>query len=336
MFPSVPDSARNQSGYFIGRKAVTCDDEKIRSSLKRYYMRRPFLVWLPGFSSASPASTIRQFDNITNTVSIKWFRLSAILLFIAAVEFYVALIVKDIRSKEFSSSTMVIALTLTFGCLFFLWVSSKWRLACKWRYELLTYLDSIRYSTKVSTTILILAIIGVWFTCILIEQMHIADKQYIINTFAVIPRDVKDGQLYRLLTGPVLHFHIKHLVLNLLGIYIFGSIVEYVSSHRVFWSVTFGSMIAGALGTTYLSTYSASVGISGAIFGLGCFAVVFQKNVDRKLPASIRILLSISLVSGIIFSVINYNKFDVYAHIVGGFFGLLFGLAASFRHANSK
>jgi membrane associated rhomboid family serine protease len=75
-------------------------------------------------------------------------------------------------------------------------------------------------------------------------------------------------QYYRLLASGFLHWDLLHIGSNMLVLYFVGRMLEPVIGRVRFVAVYFVSLFAGALGALLLSPDSATVGASGAIFGI--------------------------------------------------------------------
>ncbi|MAH33431.1 hypothetical protein CL615_03485 [archaeon] len=93
---------------------------------------------------------------------------------------------------------------------------------------------------------------------------------FILDNSKVIPR------IYTLLTAIFLHGDMVHLLYNLFGLALFGSILEHVIGTRKFLKLFF---IAGLIASLLsLPFYSRVLGASGAIFGiLGMLGILRPK-----------------------------------------------------------
>ncbi|NMG08794.1 rhomboid family intramembrane serine protease [Brasilonema sp. UFV-L1] len=105
---------------------------------------------------------------------------------------------------------------------------------------------------------------------------------------ALVPQEVVAGSWWRLLTAAFLHFGFLHLLLNMLGLYFFGRLVEFVLKMPRFLLLYFTSAIGSMLAVTYMSVlgYSQSnfvVGASGCVMGLvGGFTAILLHDWRRK------------------------------------------------------
>jgi len=104
------------------------------------------------------------------------------------------------------------------------------------------------------------------------------------------------NEWYRLFTVALTHGGIFHLGFNMYSLMVLGNPLEAAYGKQKFLIVFFFSLLTGSLTSAYFaSLYSASVGASGAIFGLfGALAIV-----GKKIGADIR---SIIVIIGINFA----------------------------------
>lgn len=128
---------------------------------------------------------------------------------------------------------------------------------------------------------------------------------------------VAAGEWYRLLTGGFLHGGLIHLGFNMLILWILGSQLERGLGTGRFLSLYFASLFAGSLGVMLLDPVSATVGASGAIFGLMGAAVALQRaaGVDWW-RSGLGTLLVLNLV--ITFTVPNISVGGHVGGLVGG------------------
>lgn len=121
---------------------------------------------------------------------------------------------------------------------------------------------------------------------------------------------VLGGEWYRLITAPMLHASIEHLLFNCVGLLFIGFIVEKWAGSAWLSALFIIGMLGGAIGSLLANPPEAiSVGASGAILGLLAAAFVSSFRFDRYTRARARIqlrcvqllvpsLLPISLASG--------------------------------------
>ena len=102
------------------------------------------------------------------------------------------------------------------------------------------------------------------------------------DDFALSRFTVGEGELWRLVTSGFVHYGPFHLGLNMLGLYILGSMLEPALGRVRFALVYFASLLAGSFGALLLQPIGDTVGASGAIFGLMGAAVIFFRS--RGIP----------------------------------------------------
>lgn len=158
--------------------------------------------------------------------------------------------------------------------------------------------------------------------------------QSIINQFCVHGPSIRAGQYYRLLTGMILHGSIMHLLLNCYCLYVLGSQIESFLGKIKYFIIYLFSGIIGSLFSITFSGSVASIGASGAIFGLmgallyfGYFYRVYLGNVVKS-----QILPMILLNLGIGFIA---TGIDNAAHIGGLIAGLLITMALGVKDKTS-
>lgn len=133
------------------------------------------------------------------------------------------------------------------------------------------------------------------------------------------PYIVERGQFYRLLTSEFVHVDIIHFGMNMYALYILGSQAEGFFGKWKFSLIYFLSAISGSLLSILLNQNAASIGASGAIFGLlGAllyFGYNFRVYLGNTLVREIVPIILMNLLLG--FMVVGI---DNYAHI-GGLIG---------------
>ena len=147
---------------------------------------------------------------------------------------------------------------------------------------------------------------------------------------ANIAEYIRAGEIYRLITSAFMHAGVFHLICNMYCLYILGPQLESFFGKMKFLTIYLVSAVAGNL-MSMLFTTGASVGASGAIFGLfgamlyfGYHYRVYLGNVMKSqlLPLIIMNLLLGFLISGI----------DNAAHIGGLIGGTLITIALGVKY----
>jgi membrane associated rhomboid family serine protease len=144
----------------------------------------------------------------------------------------------------------------------------------------------------------------------------------VINDFGVNAFYIADeGEWYRVITGAFLHANLFHLLLNMYGLYLLGSILER-SLGRLRFALVYGAgLIGGSAGALMMEPDRITVGASGAIYGLMAALVVVFRNRGISIMQS---GLGLTLFINFVFT-LSVSNISVGGHI-GGFVGG--GLAA--------
>ncbi len=130
---------------------------------------------------------------------------------------------------------------------------------------------------------------------------------------------------WMLLTSMFLHANIVHLLYNMLALAIFGSILENIIDNRRFLLIYLATGLLANL--VAVQFYEASLGASGAIFGiLGTLVVLRPKMVIwlNFMPAPMWLAAIIWAIIDITGVFLPGNTANV-AHLAGLFFGLIIG-----------
>jgi membrane associated rhomboid family serine protease len=144
---------------------------------------------------------------------------------------------------------------------------------------------------------------------------------------AMVPSLVAQGEYWRLVTAMFLHIGIPHLLLNSLGLYIFGSLIEQVLGTVRFLAIYLvAGFVASVASFTFGSPVALAAGASGAIFGLLGSWLAF--NLRRRSLSLARaniqgalVLIALNVVFGL-----SVPGIDNLAHLGG----LVAGVAAGF------
>jgi membrane associated rhomboid family serine protease len=149
-----------------------------------------------------------------------------------------------------------------------------------------------------------------------------ASGNFVFHTILYGPF-VAEGEWYRLVTAGFLHANIIHIGFNMLLLYFLGRLLEPALGSVRFTFLYFASLLAGSFGALLLDPNSASLGASGAIFGLAgaTFVIARGRGLD-ELAGQIGFLILINLVYS--FAVPDIS---VGAHLGGLVAGVIGGLA---------
>lgn len=141
-------------------------------------------------------------------------------------------------------------------------------------------------SLKRSATYSLIAVIcGAYLVQLLVpsiqQQLFLPSIDYLSAT----------NQWYRLVTVALTHGGLLHLGFNMYALLVLGNPIEEAYGKNKFLIVFFVSLIAGSLTSAYFaSIYSASVGASGAVFGLFGAMVVVGKRIGADIRSIVAII----------------------------------------------
>lgn len=132
-----------------------------------------------------------------------------------------------------------------------------------------------------------------------------SNTQNLLNWGAKYGPYIAEGEYWRLFLPMFLHVGLFHLMTNLFGLLIFGSMVE-----RTFGSINFVAvyLAAGVMGNvvSYVAGPNAGAGASGAVFGIiGAFGMYLLLNrrllgqIGSQQLTSIGVIVAINVVFGL-------------------------------------
>lgn len=169
---------------------------------------------------------------------------------------------------------------------------------------------------------------------IIMFLLSVFDYSFVINTFANYYLNVKNGEVYRLITAAFVHANILHIFFNMYALYALGPQIEKFYGRNRYLLIYLGSALLGSLLSVVL-TNNVSVGASGAIFGLfGAmlyFGYKYRATLDGFLRSGIIPVIVINLLLGFIIPGI-----DVYGHIGGLLGGLVLSYAFGVVNKENK
>lgn len=160
------------------------------------------------------------------------------------------------------------------------------------------------------------------------------ETQNMILDYCVHGPSIRYGQYYRLLTGTFLHNGILHIGFNCYALYVLGSQLESFIGKAKYLVVYFVSALFGSLFSMIFNGDAASVGASGAIFGLmGAllyFGYHYRVYLGNVIKSQILPLLIANLVVGFLTTGV-----DNAAHIGGLVGGALITMALGVKNKSS-
>jgi len=132
---------------------------------------------------------------------------------------------------------------------------------------------------------------------------------------------VADGEYWRLFTAMFLHYGPFHLGMNMLALWWFGAAVEQALGRGRYLMLYLVSGLAGSAGALVFSPDSATVGASGAIFGILGAALVLERQRTYVLGGGAFGIIALNLV--ITFALPGISIGGHLGGLVGGSLGVL-------------
>jgi membrane associated rhomboid family serine protease len=173
--------------------------------------------------------------------------------------------------------------------------------------------------------------LAVWLLVLVVGD-KVVDRLMVVG-YAIVGQDVAgvaEGEWYRLFTAVFLHQEPWHILFNMWALWMLGPPLESALGRTRFLTLY---MVAGYGGsaTTYLlaDQAQASLGASGAVFGLFGAAIV----VGRRMQYDLRPLIAL-LVINLVITFLNTERIDWRAHVGGLVVGTL--TAVGFVHAPKR
>ena len=136
---------------------------------------------------------------------------------------------------------------------------------------------------------------------------------------------VAEGEWWRLGTSIFMHYGPFHLAINMYSLYLLGGALEVGIGRLRFLALYLVSGLAGSAGALLLSPNAATLGASGAIFGVIGAIYVLERQGVRVFPGSVVGLLVMNL----IFTFAFRGSISVGGHLGGLAGGALAALALS-------
>ena len=135
-----------------------------------------------------------------------------------------------------------------------------------------------------------------------------------------------NGEYWRILTGSVLHVSAVHIALNAYALYIYGKLVEQLSSHAHVALIFLLAAIGGDILSLIILPDGSSAGASGGIVGMLGYLLVYGFRRRQFLsPDFIRSML-INTALLVVFGLGLYQTIDNYGHLGGFITGAVYAL----------
>jgi membrane associated rhomboid family serine protease len=186
-------------------------------------------------------------------------------------------------------------------------------------------------SNRSPTTLFLIAVNLIFFLILL--------NQGGVNTYNLVMFGGKvngliaDGQVYRLFVPMFLHANLLHLLINMMGLYQLGRILELTLGGKKLLLLYFVSGFAGNC-ASFAFVDAFSVGASGSLFGMMTCLYVMQKYEERLVAMGVLKSSSYSLGFLLIINIaISFvvPGIDAANHLGGAFAGIMLGVPIVFE-----
>jgi membrane associated rhomboid family serine protease len=168
------------------------------------------------------------------------------------------------------------------------------------------------------------ALIAINVLAFLAQQVspRLESRFYLLGAFPPPPSvpviGVAAGEYYRLITAAFLHGSVLHILLNMYALYLFGPPLEAALGRVRYASLYLISALGGtAVSYAFNQPTNASLGASGAVFGLLAAFLVVNRHLGRE-TSGVLVLLGINFVFGLVVGGIDWR-----AHLGGMIAGIL-------------
>ena len=163
-------------------------------------------------------------------------------------------------------------------------------------------------------------------------------SNFLINLFANYAPFIVQGDYYRLFTSMFIHVDIFHILFNMYALYILGSQAESFFGKGKFLLIYILSGLSGSLLSILLNQNTASIGASGAIFGIMGALLYFGYNYRVYLGNTlVRQLVPIIIMNlGLGFILTGVDNFAHIGGLVGGIFASMAAGVPDKSNTNDK
>lgn len=142
---------------------------------------------------------------------------------------------------------------------------------------------------------------------------------------ALVKPAVWEGEVWRMLTGPMMHAGFYHLWMNLTAFYALGAIVEAHATRFHLAAVFLFSVIGGSVLSVLLSAQT-SVGASGGVMGLVGFLWMMARLRPREVPDDFGARMRYVIGATALLGLLGFEFIDNWAHLGGLLAGAAMGL----------
>lgn len=188
--------------------------------------------------------------------------------------------------------------------------------------------------TKFSPITNLLIIINVLIYLILLIKPSTNQSEFLLENGALSHFNFVHGDYFRILTSMFVHLDFSHLVLNMMSLFIFGKIIEYLfGTWKYLLIYLLGGMIGNLLSLTF-DTTSISAGASGGICALTGAFIVYLITTKLYKPKFIVQIAAMFIVFMLLSNL--FNNVNNYAHFGGFIGGMLLAVILYLYHINKN
>lgn len=313
------------------RTRFLSDPSSVRSALRRWTPAQPVLVGTPGAPEfCLPTAVDREgICRAAQRAAVRYSFTFAVMLFFAGLPVLgLAFWFRYFGSPPYWQSLSLAVCGVIFAidaraqkeslghlhdrALFFYWLRSCSR---------------AEYGARVYIGLLILMAGTQWWT-----MQPSGTLEPAFDAYGVLYPRVMDGEMWRLLTGPYLHYSLVHFALNAVLLVLLGALAW---AYWGWWSlVNFAVGCSLSLTTQMLfgaQVYDNAGGISGGVYALAGLVLGATLHRPWKLPQGLAPQLLVLMLLAIVLMELASDAAATVAHFTGLGFGLVVGAALAFR-----
>lgn len=157
-----------------------------------------------------------------------------------------------------------------------------------------------------------------------------------------IPTDIEKGEVWRIITGQVLHTNFNHVLLNMAGIVLIWALHGEYYDTKHYTLAVLSSLLLVGIGLLLFAEYRSYAGLSGILHSL----IVYGGVIDIKRHDKTGWLLLIGVLAKVVYEmIIGPTKYTeeliqagvaVEAHLIGCIVGLIMGFTYLYVYRTNK
>ncbi len=156
-----------------------------------------------------------------------------------------------------------------------------------------------------------------------------------VSQAGLVKKDYFQGEWWRLLTAPLMHGNIVHLLMNASALLYLGKRLEVLAKWPHLVLVFLFSSCAGGIASAHFISVP-SVGASGGLMGWLGFLLVFETLHRELVPLRVRKRLAAGLIVTALIGLVGYRFIDNAAHIGGLVAGVVYAAIVFPRSSSGK